>query len=150
MRFRSKERGTRVKDRAKNGKFYFSRGQNRESRSSVFETKQKRLLLRLRQIEWSNHSPAWKRFGRRGQAINAPVLIYSRQGQHRKSRVGIWTVRISNQKAGFAFSLNSSQNHSYSKHPYSRCCACTLDIYCFKRKNRPQSSNSAFDSKQEQ
>ena len=40
VRFRSKERGTRFKDRAKNGGswllFHFSRGQNRESRSSVF------------------------------------------------------------------------------------------------------------------
>ena len=77
VRFRSKERGTRVKDRAKNGVskragrgwgrkfpsfpspsptfivwllFHFSRGQNRESRSSVFlccGTKRKRLLRRL-------------------------------------------------------------------------------------------------------
>ena len=58
MRFRSKERGSRVcKDRAKNWVtfifwffFHFSRGQNRESRSLVFlcsETKRKRLLRRL-------------------------------------------------------------------------------------------------------
>ena len=59
VQFRSKERGTRVKDHAKNGAskragrgllFHFSRGQNRESRSSVFlysETKRKRLLRRL-------------------------------------------------------------------------------------------------------
>ena len=55
VRFRSKERGTRVKDRAKNGaskwlSFQFSRGQNRKSRSSGFfcsETKRKRLLRRL-------------------------------------------------------------------------------------------------------
>ena len=80
VRFRSKERGKRVKDRAKNGLSkragrgwgrkegnflpspsppptftfwllsYFSRGQNRKSRSSVFlysETKRKRLLRRL-------------------------------------------------------------------------------------------------------
>ena len=46
VRFRSKGRGTRVKDRGKN----FSRGQNRKSHSSVFfcsETKRKRLLCRL-------------------------------------------------------------------------------------------------------
>ena len=55
VRFRSKERGTRVKDRAKNDaskragrewlSFHFPRGQNRKSRSSVFfcsETKRKR------------------------------------------------------------------------------------------------------------
>ena len=40
VRFRSKERGTRVKDRVKNGEkwlsFHFSRGQNRKSRSSGF------------------------------------------------------------------------------------------------------------------
>ena len=40
VRFRSKERGTRVKDRAKNGifmlSFHFSHGQNRKSRSLVF------------------------------------------------------------------------------------------------------------------
>ena len=77
VRFRSKERETRVKDRAKNGaskragrgwgrklrkhpppsrsfifwlSFRFLRGQNRKFRSSVFlcsETKGKRLLLRL-------------------------------------------------------------------------------------------------------
>ena len=60
VRFRSKERGTRVKDSAKNdaskraGKewlsFHFPRGQNRKSRSSVFfcsETKRKRLLRRV-------------------------------------------------------------------------------------------------------
>ena len=65
VRFRSKERGTRVKDRAENGVseragrgptfifwllFHFSLGQNRESRSSVFlcsKTKRKRLLRRL-------------------------------------------------------------------------------------------------------
>ena len=82
VRFRSKERGRRVKDPEKNGAskragrgwgrkegnfnflpsppppptftfwllFHFSRGQNRESRSSVFlcsETKRKRLLRRL-------------------------------------------------------------------------------------------------------
>ena len=75
LQFRSKERGTRVKDRAKNSLrkksgegvsflplplppppfifwflFHFSRGQNRESLSSVFlcsETKGKRLLRRL-------------------------------------------------------------------------------------------------------
>ena len=64
VRFRSKERGTEVKDHAKNGakmtspsplfhfglSFLFSRGQNRESPSSVFlcsETKRKRLLRRL-------------------------------------------------------------------------------------------------------
>ena len=61
VRFRSKERGTRVKHRSKNGvsrratlifwlSFHFSRGQNRESRYSVFlcsETKRKRLLRRL-------------------------------------------------------------------------------------------------------
>ena len=57
VRFGSKERGTRVKHRAKNGLskragrgFHFSRGQTRESRSSVFlcsETKRKRLLRRL-------------------------------------------------------------------------------------------------------
>ena len=66
VRFRSKERGKRVKDRAKNGAkerggggeetfifwllFDFSRGQNRESRSPVFlcsETKRKLLLRRL-------------------------------------------------------------------------------------------------------
>ena len=64
--FRSKERGTRVNDRAKNGasekagrgfgggeqslSFHFSRGQNRKSPSLVFlcsETKRKRLLRRL-------------------------------------------------------------------------------------------------------
>ena len=46
VRFRSKGRGTRVKDRGKN----FSRGQNRKSHSSVFfcsETKRKRLLRKL-------------------------------------------------------------------------------------------------------
>ena len=46
VRFRSKGRGTRVKDRGKN----FSRGQNRKSHSSVFfcsETKRKRLLRRV-------------------------------------------------------------------------------------------------------
>ena len=67
MRFRSKERGKRVKDRAKNGAskratfifwllFHFSRGQNRESRSSVFlcsETKRKRLLRRLDVVYFS-------------------------------------------------------------------------------------------------
>ena len=57
VQFRSKERGTRVKVRPKNGasvrvrlSFDFSRGQNRNSRSSVFlcsETKQIRLLRRL-------------------------------------------------------------------------------------------------------
>ena len=80
VRFRSKERGTRVKDRAKSGvskragrgwgrkegnflpspasppsfvfllSFHFSRGQKRNSHSSVFlysETKRKRLLCRL-------------------------------------------------------------------------------------------------------
>ena len=54
VRFRSKERGTRVKDCAKNG---VSKergvGQNRESRSSVFlwsETKRKRLLRRLKPV----------------------------------------------------------------------------------------------------
>ena len=74
VRFRSKERGARVKDRAKNGSskragrgvsflpapppptfifwllFHFSHGQNRESLSSVFlcsETKRKRLIRRL-------------------------------------------------------------------------------------------------------
>ena len=77
VRFRSKEQGTRVKDRAKNGaskragqgwgrklrkhpppprsfifwlSFHFPRGQNRKSRSSVFlcsETKRKRVLRRL-------------------------------------------------------------------------------------------------------
>ena len=55
VRFRSKERGTTVKDRAKNGasvsffgSFHFSRGQNRESRFFLFcETKRKRLLRRL-------------------------------------------------------------------------------------------------------
>ena len=40
VRFRGKERGTRVKDRVKNGEkwlsFHFSRGQNRKSRSSGF------------------------------------------------------------------------------------------------------------------
>ena len=53
VRFRSKERGTRVKDRAKIGAsklINFSRGQNRKSLSTVFfcsETKRKRLLRRL-------------------------------------------------------------------------------------------------------
>ena len=55
VRFRSKERGTRAKDRAKNDaskragrewlSFHFPRGQNRKSRSSVFfcsKTKRKR------------------------------------------------------------------------------------------------------------
>ena len=67
VRFRSKERGKRVKDRAKNDAskratfifwllFHFSRGQNRESRSSVFlcsETKRKRLLRRLDVVYFS-------------------------------------------------------------------------------------------------
>ena len=60
VRFRSKERGKRVKDRAENGifwlLFHFSRGQNRESRSSVFlcsETKRKRLLRRLDVVYFS-------------------------------------------------------------------------------------------------
>ena len=47
VRFRSKERGTRVKDRAKKWlSFHFSRGQNRKSCSSGFfgsETKRKRV-----------------------------------------------------------------------------------------------------------
>ena len=61
VRFRSKERGTIVKDRAKmarvkerggvgDERFHFSRGQNQKSRSSIFpssEAKQKRLLRRL-------------------------------------------------------------------------------------------------------
>ena len=60
VRFRSKEWGTRVKDRAKNGaskragtdwfSFHFSRCQNRKSLSTVYfcsETKRKRLLRRL-------------------------------------------------------------------------------------------------------
>ena len=45
-----KKRGTRVKDRVKNGSFHFSRCQHRKSRSSVFfcsETIWKRLLRRL-------------------------------------------------------------------------------------------------------
>ena len=51
-RFRSKERGTRVKDRAKSSTSERAgrHGQNRKSRSSVFlcpETKRKRLLRRL-------------------------------------------------------------------------------------------------------
>ena len=48
--FRSKEGETRVKDRAKNGSFNFSRDQNRKSPSTVSfcsETKRKRLLRRL-------------------------------------------------------------------------------------------------------
>ena len=69
VRFRSKERGTRVKDRAKMARvkergvvgeerFHFSRGQNQKSRSSIFpcsEAKQKRLLRRLSpgQGSWS-------------------------------------------------------------------------------------------------
>ena len=80
VRFRSKERRTRVKDRAKNSAseragrrrrrrkppppapsfifwllFHFSRGQNRETRSSVLlcsETKRKRLLRRLCSVSW--------------------------------------------------------------------------------------------------
>ena len=80
MRFRSKERGTRVKDRAKNGVseragkgwalplpptfifwllFHSSRGENRESRSSVFlwsETKRKRLLHRLERVQTKKQS----------------------------------------------------------------------------------------------
>ena len=58
VRFRSKERGARVKDQARTCSsktffgfsFHFSRGQNQKSRSSVFlcsETKRKRLLRRL-------------------------------------------------------------------------------------------------------
>ena len=50
VRFRSKEREKRVKDRAKNGSFNFSRDQNRKSPSTVSfcsETKRKRLLRRL-------------------------------------------------------------------------------------------------------
>ena len=65
LRFRNKERVTEVKDHAKNGakmppplptsfifwlSFHFSRGQNRESPSSVFlcsETERKRLIRRL-------------------------------------------------------------------------------------------------------
>ena len=57
VRFRRKERETRVEDREKSGasktfwlSFHFSRGQNRKSSSSVFlcsETKRKRLLRRL-------------------------------------------------------------------------------------------------------
>ena len=57
VRFRSKERGTRFKDGAKNGastragtKPRIPRGQNRKSPSSVFlcyETERKRLLRRL-------------------------------------------------------------------------------------------------------
>jgi len=50
VRFRSKERETRVKDRAENGSFNFSRDQNRKSPSTVSfcsETKRKRLLRRL-------------------------------------------------------------------------------------------------------
>ena len=48
--FRSKERGTRVKDRAWLLYFHFSLDQNRESRSSVFlcsKTKRKAFLRRL-------------------------------------------------------------------------------------------------------
>ena len=48
--FQSKEQGTRVKDRTKNGTLFpFSCGQNRKSRSLVFlcsQTKRKRLLRR--------------------------------------------------------------------------------------------------------
>ena len=61
VRFRSKERGTIVKDRAKMARvkerggvgeerFHFSRGQNKKSRSPIFpcpEARQKRLLRRL-------------------------------------------------------------------------------------------------------
>ena len=76
VRFRSKERETRVKDRAKNGaskragrggeerlSFHFSRSQNRNSRSSFFffffcsETKRKRLLRRLEILPHENFSP---------------------------------------------------------------------------------------------
>ena len=60
VRFRRKERGTRVKDRAtemaqvKKLSFHFSRGQKRKSPSSVFlctEMKRKRLLLKLAHSE---------------------------------------------------------------------------------------------------
>ena len=61
VRFRSKERGTRVKwHKEKSGvalvSFLAPRGQNRESRSSVFlcsKTKRKRLLCRL-PVKWIN------------------------------------------------------------------------------------------------
>ena len=67
VRFRGKERGTRVKDRAKSGaskrasftfwlSFHFSRGQNRKSPSSVFLFKRKRLLRRLSINRTSSHS----------------------------------------------------------------------------------------------
>ena len=62
LRFRNKERGTRVKDRAKNGGsvwllFNFSRYQNRKSPSTVSfcsETKRKRFLSRLRYSKLPN------------------------------------------------------------------------------------------------
>ena len=50
VQFRNKERGTRVKDRAKNGCRLISHAINRKSSSTVFfcsETKRKRLLRRL-------------------------------------------------------------------------------------------------------
>ena len=47
VRFRNKERGTRVKDHAINNSLNFSRDQNRKSPSSFYsETKRKRLLRR--------------------------------------------------------------------------------------------------------
>ena len=84
LRFRSKERGTRVKDRAKNGaskragrggeerlSFHFSRSQNRKSRSSFFffcsETKRKRLLRRLEILPHENFSPV--------TGINAGLIL---------------------------------------------------------------------------
>ena len=83
VRFRTKEQGTRVKDRAKNGaskragrggeerlSFHFSRSQNRKSRSSFFfcsETKRKRLLRRLEILPHENFSPVTR--------INAGLIL---------------------------------------------------------------------------
>ena len=93
VRFRRKERGTRVKDREKSGaskrafwlSFHFSRGQNRKSPSLVFlcsETKRKRLLRRLNLLDTSCF--AFKKF--------STNLVYTLNLLHRIPSYRKWSL----------------------------------------------------------